>query len=148
MHPKDQIQQDLKTAMKTGDVKRREVLRLLMAAFKQVEVDRRIELSEEDVLDILLSEVKKRRETIEDMQKAGRADSIEEEQFALSIVETYLPKKMTHEEIVTVVEEVAREVGATSPKDMSNVMRVVMPRVKGKADGKEVSAVVQEVLRR
>jgi uncharacterized protein YqeY len=148
MHPKDQIQQDLKVAMKSGDTQRREVLRLLMAAFKQVEVDKRIELSGQDAIDILATEAKKRREAIDEMQRAGRVELIEQEQYELGVIETYLPAQMSREEIVALVKQVVQEVGAASPKDMGNVMRELMPRVKGKADGKEVSAVVQEVLRR
>ncbi|MBN2303535.1 MAG: GatB/YqeY domain-containing protein, partial [Anaerolineae bacterium] len=83
MNPKQQIQQDLKAAMKSGDADRRQVLRMLMAAFKQVEVDTREELTDSDVMDVLMSEVKKHREAIADMEKAGRLDQIEEEQYAL-----------------------------------------------------------------
>lgn len=147
MHPKEQIQQDLKAAMKSGDTQRREVLRLLMAAFKQVEVDKRIELSESDAQSILTTEAKKRRESIEEMQRAGRAELAAQEQYELGVIETYLPKQLGRAEIESLVREVIQEVGATSPKDTGNVMKVLMPRLKNQADGKLVSAVVQDLLK-
>lgn len=147
MHPKTRIQDDLKVAMKSGDVQRREALRLLMAAFKQVEVDKRIELSESDAIDILMSEAKRRREAIEEMENAGRADLAAQERYELSVTEEYLPKQLTREEIEVFAREAIQEVGATTPKDTGNVMKALMPRVKGQADGKLVSAVVQDLLR-
>lgn len=147
MHPKTRIQDDLKAAMKSGDVQRREALRLLMAAFKQVEVDKRIELSESDAIDILMSEAKRRREAIEEMENAGRADLAAQERYELSVTEEYLPKQLTREEIEVFAREAIQEVGATTPKDTGNVMKALMPRVKGQADGKLVSAVVQDLLR-
>jgi uncharacterized protein YqeY len=147
MHPKEKIQQDLKAAMKSGDVPRREALRLVMAAFKQVEVDKRIELSESDVVDILMTEVKKRREAIQDMERAGRTDLVAQEQFALKVIEEYMPKQLSREDVEKLAREVIQETGAASPKDIGNVMKVLMPRVKGQADGKMVNAIVQEILR-
>jgi hypothetical protein len=147
MHPKTRIQDDLKAAMKSGDVPRREALRLLMAAFKQVEVDKRIELSENDAIDILMSEAKKRREAIEEMENAGRADLAAQERYELGVTEKYLPKQLTREEIEKIARELIQEVGATTPKDSGSVMKVLMPRVKGEADGKLVNAVVQDLLR-
>lgn len=146
MNPKQQIQQDLKAAMKSGDADRRQVLRMLMAAFKQVEVDTREELTDSDVMDVLMSEVKKHREAIADMEKAGRLDQIEEEQYALGVIETYLPQQISREEIEEQARAAIQEVGATTPRDMGAVMKVLMPRLKGQAEGKLVSAVVQELL--
>ncbi len=146
MHPKDAITSDLKTAMKAGDTRRREALRLLLAAFKQVEVDRRIELSESDAIDILMSEAKKRREAIEEMDRAGRAELADQERYELEVITAYLPKQLSHEEIEALAREVIQEVGATSPKDTGAVMKALMPRVRGQADGKLVSAIVQGLL--
>lgn len=146
MHPKEQVQQDLKDAMRSKDTQRREVLRLLMAAFKQVEVDQRKELAPEDALGILMTEAKKRRESIDEMENAGRAELAEQEKYELSVIETYLPRQLSREEIETMAREAIAEVGATTPKDMGNVMKVLMPRVKGQADGKLVNSVVRELL--
>ncbi len=146
MHPKDQINDDLKTAMKSGDTQRRDILRLLMAAFKQVEVDKRIELSPDDVLSVLMSEAKKYRETIEEKEESGRTEGIEDEQFALSVIEAYLPEQISREEIEVLARAAIAETGATMPKQMGQVMKVLMPRLKGQADGKLVNTVVRELL--
>ncbi|HEX3051903.1 MAG TPA: GatB/YqeY domain-containing protein [Aggregatilineaceae bacterium] len=146
MHPKEQIQLDLKEAMKSGDTKRREVLRLMMAAFKQVEVDKRIELSESDAIGILMTEAKKRRESIEEMERAGRTELAAGEHYELGIIETYLPKQLAREEIEVLARQAIQETGASSPKEMGNVMKVLMPRLKGQADGKTVTSIVQELL--
>jgi uncharacterized protein YqeY len=146
MHPKDQILQDLKDAMRSGDTKRREALRLLTAAFKQVEVDQRKELTEDDVIGILTSEAKKRREAIEEAEKAGRAELAAQEKYELALIQTYLPQQLSRAEIEKFVREAVREVGATTPKDMGKVMKVLMPRLQGQADGKLVNTIVKEVL--
>jgi uncharacterized protein YqeY len=146
MHPKDQILQDLKDAMRSGDTRRREALRLLTAAFKQVEVDQRKELTEDDVIGILTSEAKKRREAIEEAEKAGRAELAAQEKYELALIQTYLPQQLSRDEIEKYVREAVREVGAATPKDMGKVMKVLMPRLQGQADGKLVNTIVKEVL--
>lgn len=146
MNPKEQIQQDLKEAMKSGDTRRREVLRLMMAAFKQVEVDKRIQLSDDDSISVLMTEAKKRRESIEEMDRAGRAALAEQERYELGVIEAYLPQQLSRAEIEDLVRAAIQESGATTPKDMGKVMQVLMPRVKGKADGKLVNAVVKDLL--
>ena len=146
MHPKEQIQADLKEAMRAGDTRRREALRLLMAAFKQVEVDRRVELSVDDALTILMNEAKKRREAIAEMTAAGRTDLAAQEQYELDLIESYLPRQLSRAELEPIVREAIAEVGATTPKDMGQVMKVVMARVKGQADGKLVNSIVRDLL--
>lgn len=146
MHPKEQLNQDLKAAMKAGDVPRREALRLLLAAFKQVEVDQQKELSPEDALAILSKEAKKRRESIEEMLRAKRDELARQEQYELDIIEGYLPKQMARADIEALAREAIAEVGATSAKDTGAVMKALMPRVKGQADGKIVSEVVRDLL--
>lgn len=146
MHPKEAVQADLKTAMKAGDTRRREVLRMLMAAFKQVEVDTRQELTAEDALDILLSEAKKRRESIAEMAEAGRDDLREQEEYELAVIENYLPQQLSAEAIDELVREAIAETGANSPRDIGIVMKAVMPKVKGQADGKLVNQIVRQRL--
>lgn len=146
MHPKEQMNQDLKMAMKAGDVPRREALRLLLAAFKQVEVDQRKELSPEDAQAILVKEAKKRRESIEEMLRAKRDELIKQEQFELDVIEGYLPKQMARADIEALAREAIAEVGATTAKDTGAVMKALMPRVKGQADGKVVGEVVRDLL--
>lgn len=146
MHPKEQIQTDLKEAMRAGDTHRREVLRLLLAAFKQVEVDRQIELSEADALGVLMGEAKKRREAIAEMTAAGRDELAAQERYELEIIESYLPRQLDRAELEAMAREVIAQVGATSPKDVGPVMKELMARVKGQADGKVVNAIVRELL--
>ncbi len=143
---KERIQDDLKAAMKAGDTRRREALRLLTAAFKQAEVDRRVTLSDEDVIDLLVAEAKKRRESIDEMTRAGRQALAEQEQFELAVIESYLPRQLDEAEIERIVEEAIAETGAASARDIGQVMRVVMPRVRGQADGKLVNEIVRRRL--
>lgn len=146
MHPKDQLQDDLKVAMKVGDTERRHVLRQLMAALKQVEKDQQKDLAPEDVLGVLMSEAKKWREEIDELKKAGRTEAIQEKQSELAIIEGYLPKQLDRAALEALVRDVIAEVGATTPRDMGNVMKALMPRVKGQADGKLVNQVVRDLL--
>ncbi len=144
--PKQHIQDDLKTAMKSGDTRRRDILRLLMAAFKQVEVDKRITLTADDALGILMTEAKQRRESIAEIISAGRDDLVDQQQYELDVIESYLPRQISRDEIAALARDAIQEVGATTPKDMGKVMQVLMPKLKGQADGKVVNAVVRELL--
>jgi uncharacterized protein YqeY len=146
MHPKERLQEDLKSAMKSGDAKRRDILRLLTSAIKQVEVDSRTTLSEEQVYGVLATEAKKRRESIAEALKANRHDIADKEQAELEVIESYLPKQLTREEVEAEVRKAIEEAGAKTAKDMGSVMKVLMPRVKGLADGKLVNEVVKSLL--
>ncbi|GAB4341207.1 MAG: GatB/YqeY domain-containing protein [Phototrophicales bacterium] len=144
--PREKLQAALKDAMKNKDTQRRDVLRLLQSAIKQVEIDTRNELSADAVIDVLQKEAKKRRESIADYEKAGRADMAEAERKELAVIEEFLPRQLTQEEITAIVREVIAEVGAESPQDISKVMGPVMARVKGVADGKLVNQIVRQEL--
>ncbi len=146
MHPKERLQEDLKNAMKSGDARRRDTLRLISSAIKQVEVDSRAMLSEEQVYGVLVSEAKKRRESITEALKAGRQDLVDKEQGELDVIESYLPKQLTREELEAEVRKAIEEAGARTAKDMGNVMKILMPRVRGRADGKLVNEVVKSLL--
>ncbi len=146
MHPKERLQEDLKNAMKSGDAKRRDTLRLISSAIKQVEVDSRATLSEEQVYGVLTSEAKKRRESITEALTAGRQDVADKEQAELEVIESYLPKQLTREELEAEVRKAIEEAGARTAKDMGNVMKILMPRVRGLADGKLVNEVVKSLL--
>ncbi len=141
---KEKITADLKEAMKTGDVFKRDTLRLMTAAFKQAEVDTRKELTEQDVIAILKKEAKSRLETIADMEKAGREAGDTHKELAL--IESYLPTQLDRTAIEAAAREVIAEVGATSAKDTGNVMKALMARLQGQADGKLVSQVVRDLL--
>lgn len=144
--PRPEIQSALKDAMKSKNAERRDVLRLLQSAIKQVEIDTRKELSAEDVIDILQKEAKKRRETIVDLEKAGRGDQIENEEKELVIIEEFLPRQMSEDEVRAIVQAVMADVGEVSQKEIGKIMGPVMAQVKGQADGKLVSKIVREQL--
>lgn len=144
--PRPQLNAALKEAMKNKDSERRNVIRLLQSAIKQVEIDTQQELDAAAVVEILQREAKKRRETIEEAEKTGRGELAENEQKELAILAEFLPQQMGADEIGAIVEAVITEVGAESAKDMGKVMGPVMAQVKGRADGKLVNQIVREKL--
>ncbi len=146
MHPKEQLQADLKVAMKSGDTQRKDALRFVMAAIKQVEIDSRTQLTEEQTYAVLASEAKKRRDSLTEMRKAGRNDLADQEQMELTLIESYLPQQLSRDELEVEARKAIEETGARTAKDVGNVMKVLMPRVKGRADGKLVNEVVRTLL--
>lgn len=143
---KEQLNADLKAAMKSKDAARRDLIRNLQAAIKQKEVDERVDLDDDAVIKVLMSEVKRRRETIEAFEQAGRGDDAAPERDELVLIETYLPQQLSRDELKAIAAAVIAEVGATSPKDISKIMPVLMPKIKGQADGRTVNEVVKELL--
>ena len=146
MSLKEKIAEDLKEAMKGKDILRVNTLRMIIAAIKNYEVEKMRQASDDDVVVVLSREAKKRKEAIEEYEKYGRNDLAEKEKRELEIIESCLPKQLTEEEIREIVMKTIEEVGATSIKDLGKVMSVVMPRLKGKADGKLVNNIVREML--
>lgn len=144
--PKTALNDALKEAMKNKDSFRRDVLRQLQSAIKQVEIDTRETVDADGVMAILQKEAKKRRESIDELTKAGRPDDASSEQNELSIIETFLPRQLTYDEVKAIAQAVVAETGATTAKDTNKVMPAVMAQVKGVADGKLVSQVVRELL--
>lgn len=143
---KQRIAQELKDAMKNQDHFKRDTLRLLSSAMKQVEVDERRELSEEDVLTILKKAKKQREEAAAQYQSAGRADLYEKESAELRIIESYLPRQLSEEELAEALKSIIAEVGASSPKDMGKVMGAASAKLGARVDGKRLSAAVRERL--
>lgn len=144
--PKDQLMSALKEAMKNKDTERRNTIRLLQSAIKQVEVDERRELSDEDVVDILQKEAKKRRESIDELNSAGRNEQAAAEEAELDIIIEFLPAQLSQEEIEAMARDAIAKTGASSPKEMGKVMGMLAPQTKGRADGKLVSTIVRELL--
>lgn len=143
---KASLQDELKAAMRQRDSQRRNAIRLLQSSIKQVEIDTRAQLDDDGVLKILRREAKQRRETISEMEDAGRTDDAEDARYELELIETFLPRQMTEDELRPIVAAAVAEVGATSMKQMGQVMKAVMPRVQGRADGRAVNAIVRELL--
>lgn len=144
--PRPQMQDALKQAMINKDAQRRDVLRMTISAFKQVEIDERRELSADDAMTILQREIKKRRDSVDEARKAGRNDIADQETSELAMLEVFLPQQLTRDEIAVLVKAAIAQSGATTAKDMGKVMGVLMPQVKGKADGKLVNEVVRDLL--
>ena len=140
---KAQIQEDMKAAMKGGDKVRLGVIRLIMAAIKQREVDERIDLNDEQILAVLDKMVKQRRDSIKQYSDAGRDDLARVEQAEVEIIQDYLPEALSEDEIDTIIEQAIRETGATSMQDMGKVMGLLRPAVQGLADMNAVSAAVR-----
>lgn len=146
MDIKEQLRSDLTTAMKQGDNFRRDVLRMMVAAIKQVEVDSRVVLDNEGVQEVLRKQVKQRQESIEDYGKAGRRDEVERELSEIAIVESYLPRMMTRDEVEQLASPIVEELEVTDIKGMGQVMGRLMPLVRGRADGRLVNEVVRDLL--
>lgn len=143
---KEQLLQELKEAMREKDIIRKNTITLLRSAILQVEKDNQKELNDEEIAGIVAKEVKKRKDSISDYERAGREDIINDLNKEIEILTRYLPKQLTVEEIEALVEESIRNVGATSPRDMGKVMQDLRPKISGKADGKVVSEIVKEKL--
>ena len=146
MTSKIELNNAYKDAMRNKDVEVKNTLRLVMAAIKQVEVDEQRELSDADVLKVVQKEVKSFKETIADAKKVDNQGLIEESNARIAILEKYLPVAMTGPEVEAIVKEVIAELGASSMAEMGSVMKTVMERVAGQADGKMVSTLVRENL--
>ncbi len=142
----EQFQIDLKQAMKSGDKVRLATLRLLMAAIKNRQIDKGRALDDAEALDVIRLATKQRREAIAFARQYGREDIAQQEEQELTILETYLPEQLNTDDLVQRIDAVIQELGATSDKDLGRVMRVLMPAVKGRADGNTVNRLVRERL--
>jgi uncharacterized protein len=143
---KTQLNDSLKDAMRSGDEVRKRTVRMALASIKQVEVDKRVELDDTAVTGILQKEVKNRREALEEARKANRPDLIESNEAEIRVLEAFLPKAMPAEELRAIVQAAITETGASTPADMGKIMKVVMPKVAGRAPNDMISATVREQL--
>jgi uncharacterized protein YqeY len=143
---KQRIQDDMKAAMKAAEKRKLGIIRLILAAIKQREVDERIELDDTQVLAVLDKMVKQRRDSVEQYTRANRDDLAEQERYEIEICQGYMPEAMSEEEIAKLVDEAVIASGAASMKDMGNVMGVLRPKVQGRADMGNVSRLVKQRL--
>lgn len=146
MSLKEQLTNDMKEAMKAHDKDRLAVIRMVRGAVRQQEIDGKKELGDEDVLAVISKEVKMRRDSIEEFRKGGREDLVEKTEAEIAVLMPYLPAQLSEEEIRGLVQAAVAQTGAASPKDMGKVMGVLMSKVKGRADGKTVNAIVRSML--
>lgn len=143
---KDKLMSALKDAMRAKDTQKRDTLRLLQAAIKQVEIDEQKDLNTEEEMEVLIKEAKKRRESIDELENAGRGDEASDERYELELITSFLPEQMSREEVEALAKDAIEQTGATEQKDMGRVMGVLAPKTKGRADGKMVSTIVRELL--
>jgi uncharacterized protein YqeY len=143
---KEKIQQDIKDALKSGDSKKRMVLGMVSAAIKNKEIEKRTELSDDDVIAVISTEIKKRKDSVEQFEKGGRPELAEGEKKEAEMLMAYMPEQMSEEDIRSEVKKVIAETGIKDMKEMGKLIGAVMAKVKGKADGQLVSRLVKEEL--
>lgn len=143
---KDQLMEDLKVAMKEKDVVRKTTITMLRAAVKQVEVDQRVDLGDENVIEIIAKQIKQKRAAIEEFEKANRQDLVDEAHQEIKVLEAYLPEQLSEEELKQLITEAIAETGAASPKEMGKVISLVSGKTTGRADGKLIATLVKEIL--
>ncbi|WP_312203631.1 GatB/YqeY domain-containing protein [Anaerospora hongkongensis] len=148
MSTKERLTEDMKQAMKDKEAGklRLSVIRMVRASIKNVEIDRKKELAEEEVLDVLAKELKLRRDAMAEFEKANRLDLVENLEKEVAVLMAYLPQQLTEEEVRAFVADAVQETQASTAKDMGKVMAALMPKVKGRADGKLVNTIVREML--
>ena len=143
---RDQIPEDLKTALREKKSLDLMVLRMLQASIKNREIDNKGQLGDEEIVQVVSSEIKKRRDSIEEFKKVGRDDAAETEQQEIDVLMKYMPEQLSENEVSAKVTELVAESGAKSIKDLGVAMKVVMPALKGKADGKVINKYVRQEL--
>jgi len=142
----DDIKNDLKDAMLSKEKLKVSTLRLLLSSIKYRQIEKGEELDDNEIIAVLSTEVKKRRESAEEYSKAERKELAEKEEAEIKVIEKYLPEQMTDDEITKLIDQAIDDTGAESKKDMGKVMQQLMPKTKGRADGRKVSQIVTEKL--
>lgn len=146
MSIKSNIENDITNAMRSGDVMRKNTLRMALSAIKLAEIEKGGSLDDAVVMTVLQKEIKSRRETILDAERAKRPDLVVDAEAEIALLETYLPTQLSHQELESMAQEAIDEVGATSTREIGIVMKVLLPRVQGRAEGSMVSQVVRQLL--
>ena len=146
MSLKEKLQEDLKSSMKNKDTVKKSVVTLIRAAIKQHEVDNRVELADDAIIDIISKQLKQRKDSLAEFEKANRDDLVEETKSEIQVLEGYLPQQLSEEELEKIVIETIAEVGATSMKDMGKIMAIIKPKTAGRADGRKINELVKKNL--
>lgn len=146
MDTKAKLNEAMKESMKSGDELRKRTVRMVLAAIKQVEVDKRTDLDEMAITALIQKEVKNRREALEEAKKANRDDLVSANESEIKVLEEFLPKAMSADELRALVQAAITETGAAAPSDMGKVMKIVMPKVAGRAPNDAISSMVKELL--
>lgn len=145
MSLKERLAQDLKESMKNKDNVRKSTVQLVRTAILQVEKDKKITLDDEDILEVIAKQLKQRKDSLPEYEKSGREDLISQLKQEMEVLMEYLPEQLSEEELRPIVADAVEAVGASSMKDMGKVMEYVMPKIKGRADGKAVSNVAKSL---
>ena len=143
---KEKLLEDLKSAMKEKNTNKKNAVQMIRTAILQIEKDKGIEVSDEQIIDIIAKEVKKRKDSLVDFEKANRQDLIDQINEEICVLEEYLPKQLTDEELEEIVSKIVTEVGAESIKDMGKVMKEAKSEIGAKADGKRINEMVKKIL--
>jgi hypothetical protein len=146
MSLKQKLQEDLKSSMKNKDTVRKSVVTLIRASIKQSEVDNRVELEDEDIINIISKQLKQRKDVLVQFKNAKREDLVSEAEAEIEVLKEYLPQQLSEEELNEIVKSTISELGATSMKDMGKIMSAIKPKVKGRADGKLINELVKNNL--
>lgn len=143
---KEKLLEDLKDSMKDKNVLRKNVIQMVRAGILQIEKDKNIELDDQKILEVIAKECKKRKDSLSDYEKAERQDLVDQIKQEIEILEEYLPKQMPQEELTKILEEIIKELGATSMKDMGKIMKEAKERIGLAAHGKTINEVVKKIL--
>ena len=146
MSLKQKLQEDLKSSMKNKETIKKSVITLIRSSIKQYEVDNRVELGDAEIVDLIAKQLKQTRDSREEFSKAGREDLVSKAEAEIEVLKEYLPQQLSEEELNKIVISTISEVGATSMKDMKKIMTSIMPKVKGRADGKLINELVKKNL--
>ena len=146
MSLKEKLLNDMKEAMKEKNVLRKNTVQSVRGAILQQEKDTMKEIGEEQILDIIITEIKKRKDALADFEKGHRPDLIDAANAEIAILQTYLPAQLSEEELIALIRETIAEVSAVSMKDMGKVMGAITPKIKGRADNSKVSSIVKQCL--
>lgn len=142
----EKLTQDMKIALKNKEKEKLSTIRMVRSAIKKAEIDKKAQLTNDEIIEVIAREVKQRKDAIEKYEKAGREDLANKEKVELEVLESYLPKQLTDDELCDIIQNTIQQLGVTSKKEMKKIMETVLPQVKGRADGKRVSRLVQELL--
>lgn len=140
------LMEDLKTSMKAKDTVRKDTITLVRAAIKQIEVDERREVSDEEIIEIISKQLKEKKSVIDEFKRGNREDLVDLTEKEMEILLTYLPEQLSEDELRQIVSDTIKDLNATSMKDMGLVMKTAMPKVSGRADGNIVSKIVKDIL--
>ena len=143
---KEKLMEDLKESMKNKDVIRKNTIQMVRAAILQIEKDKGIEVEDDKILDIISKEVKSKKEVLKDFEKAERQDLIDQTNQEIAILQEYLPKQLSREEVKVEVEKIISEIGATSMKDMGAIMKEAKAKMGASAEGKTINEVAKEIM--